>query len=203
MSGPRLKRQQIAIPFPIRTLQLERRTKDSIPGEREKARAILRDDPLFQCLEEEQLDSLLERSQLNRFGRGERVIEEGAAGDSMFILLRGTAQVFVAQNGAPIRVGVLRAGDCFGEMSLLTGEPRTATVRAEGDCEVLEMSKPVMSELLHHAPECLDQLSELLARRKMETEGIMREVTPTEEQASKEREYRATFLRRLQTFFEL
>jgi small-conductance mechanosensitive channel/CRP-like cAMP-binding protein len=198
-----LKRQRITIPFPIRTLQIERRTKDSIPEEREKARAILRDDPLFQCLEEEQLDSLLERSQLNRFGRGERVIEEGAAGDSMFILLRGNAHVSVAKNGAPIRVGVLRAGDCFGEMSLLTGEPRTATVRAEGDCEVLEISKPVMSELLHHAPECLDQLSELLARRKMETEGIMREVTPTEEQASKEREYRATFMRRLRTFFEL
>ena len=60
-----------------------------------------------------------------------------------------------------------------------------------------------MSELLHHAPECLDQLSALLARRKMETEGIVREATPTEEQASKEREYRATFLRRLRTFFEL
>jgi small-conductance mechanosensitive channel/CRP-like cAMP-binding protein len=198
-----LKRQRITIPFPIRTLHLERSRKDSIPEEREKARVILRDDPFFQCLEDEQLDSLIERSQLNRFGRGERVIEEGAAGDSMFILLRGTAQVSVAKNGAPIRVGVLRAGDCFGEMSLLTGEPRTATVRAEADCEVLEISKPVMSEVLHHAPECLDQLSELLARRKMETEGIMREATPSGEAADKEREYRATFLRRLRTFFEL
>ena len=88
-------------------------------------------------------------------------------------------------------------------MSLLTGEPRTATVRADGDCEVLEISKLVMSELLHHAPECLDQLSELLARRKMETEGIVQEAIPTEDQSVKEREYRATFLRRLRTFFEL
>ena len=166
-----LKRQRITIPFPIRTLHVERRTKDAISEEREKARAILRDDPLFQCLDEEQLDSLLQRSELNRFGRGERVIEEGAAGDSMFVLLRGTAQVSVARNGTPLRVGVLRAGDLFGEMSLLTGEPRTATVRAEHDCEVLEISKPVMSELLHAAPQCLDQLSELLAKRKMETEG--------------------------------
>ena len=198
-----LKRERINIPYPIRTLQLERRAKDLVADEREKARTILRDDPLFQCLEDEQLDSLIERSQLNRFGRGERVIEEGAAGDSMFILVRGTAQVSVARNGAPIRVGALRAGDCFGEMSLLTGEPRTATVRAEADCEVLEISKSVMSEVLHHAPECLEQLSELLANRKMETEGIVREATPSEEQADKEREYRATFLRRLRTFFEL
>jgi small-conductance mechanosensitive channel/CRP-like cAMP-binding protein len=198
-----LKRQRITIPYPIQTLQFERRAKDSVPEEREKARAILRRDPLFQCLADDQLESLLEHSQLNRFGRGERVIEEGAKGDSMFVLLRGTAQVSVAKNGAPIRVGTLRAGDCFGEMSLLTGEPRTATVRAENDCEVLEISKPVMSELLHNAPECLEQLSELLARRKMETEGIMREATPTMEQTTREREYRDTFLRRLRTFFEL
>jgi small-conductance mechanosensitive channel/CRP-like cAMP-binding protein len=197
-----LKRQRMSIPFPIRTLQFERRTTDTIPEEREKARAILQDDPLFQCLDPEQLGALLERSQLNRFGRGERVIEEGAAGDSMFVLLRGTAQVSVARNGSPIRIGVLRAGDCFGEMSLLTGEPRTATVRADNDCEVLEISKLVMAGLLHAAPQCLDQLSELLAKRKMETEGIVRE-TPTEEQTTKEREYRATFLQRLRTFFEL
>jgi CRP-like cAMP-binding protein len=198
-----LKRERINIPYPIRTLQLERRTKDLAADEREKARTILQDDPLFQCLGDEQLNSLIERSKLNRFGRGERVIEEGAAGDSMFILVRGTAQVSVARNGALIRVGALRAGDCFGEMSLLTGEPRTATVRAEADCEVLEINKSVMSEILHHAPECLEQLSELLANRKMETEGIVREATPSEEQADKEREYRATFLRRLRTFFEL
>jgi CRP/FNR family transcriptional regulator, cyclic AMP receptor protein len=49
----------------------------------------------------------------------------------MFILLRGTASVSVSKNGANIQVGVLRSGDCFGEMSLLTGEPRSATVRAE------------------------------------------------------------------------
>jgi small-conductance mechanosensitive channel/CRP-like cAMP-binding protein len=198
-----LKRQRINIPYPIRTLQLERRPKEVVSEEREKARSILHDEPLFQCLGEEQLDGLLERSQINRFGRGERVIEEGAAGDSMFVLLRGSAQVSVSRNGAPIRIGVLRAGDCFGEMSLLTGEPRTATVRAENDCEVLEISKPVMSQLLHDAPECLGQLSELLAKRKMETEGIVREATPSVEQTDKEREYRDTFLRRLRTFFEL
>ncbi len=198
-----LKRQRITIPFPIRTLHVERRPKAPLQEGQEEARAILRGEPLFQCLRDDQIDGLVKRSQLNRFGRGERVIEEGAHGDSMFILLRGTAQVSVARNGAAIRVGALRAGDCFGEMSLLTGEPRTATVRAEGDCEVLEISKPVMSELLHHSPECLDQLSELLAKRKMETEGIVREATPTGEEVEKEREYAASFLRRLRTFFEL
>lgn len=61
-------------------------------------------------------------------------------------------------------------------MSLLTGEPRTATVRAENDCEVLEISKAVMGELLRNSPQCLDQLSELLAKRKLETEGLVKKV---------------------------
>src|SRR5205823_14724387 len=96
----------------------------------------------------------------------ERVIVEGAEGDSMFVLLRGSANVSVAKNGAALDVGKLHSGDCFGEMSLLTGERRTATVRAAADCYVLEISKPVMDEVIRQSPECLNQLSELLAKRK-------------------------------------
>lgn len=196
------KRQRITIPFPIRTLQVQRRVADTRHDDRSEARAILRHEPLFQCLEEAQLDNVLKHSQVAHFGRGERLIEEGAPGNSMFILLRGSAQVSVAQNGSNIRVGVLRSGDCFGEMSLLTGENRTATVRAENDCEVLEISKPVMAEIFRDAPECLNQLSELLAKRKLETEGVKDAATPNE-QTTKEREYKATFLQRLRTVFEL
>ena len=88
-------------------------------------------------------------------------------------------------------------------MSLLTGERRSATVRAEGDCYVMEISKPIMAEILRESPDCLTQLSETLAKRKIETEGIIKEVGPSAEQTAKEKEYRATFLRRLRTFFEL
>ena len=88
-------------------------------------------------------------------------------------------------------------------MSLLTGEPRSATVRADGDCYVMEIGKPVMAELLRDAPSYLEKLSELLAQRKMETEGILREAITTDEQALKERQYTANFLHRLRTFFQL
>jgi CRP-like cAMP-binding protein len=121
----------------------------------------------------------------------------------MFILLRGAAQVSVSKNGSAIPVANLRSGDCFGEMSLLTGERRSATVRAEGDCYVMEIGKPIMGELLREAPECLNQLSELLAQRKMETEGILKGAPHTDAQVAKEREYTATFLRSLKTFFAL
>src|SRR6266571_2635892 len=155
-----LKRQRIKIPFPIRTLQLERQVGPLVQEGYAEARAMLRGDRLFQCLPDSHLESLLKNSKLDYFGRGEAVIEEGAEGESMFILLRGTAHVTVAKQGTKIRVGGLRPGDCFGEMSLLTGERRSATVRAEGDCYVIEISKPVMAEVIRDSPDCLERLSE-------------------------------------------
>ncbi len=195
------RRQKITIPFPIRTLEFNRKRPALPHEEHSKARTILETEPLFTCLTEAQLETLIAGSRTIHFGRGERLIEQGADGSSMFVMLEGTAQVSVSQNGSSLRVGMLRAGDCFGEMSLLTGEQRTATVRAEHDCEVLEIGKPVMARLLRESPECVTQLSELLARRKMETEGIVKDASQGEDEEA--RQYRATFLRRLRGFFEL
>src|SRR4051794_7138143 len=196
------KRQQIAIPFPIRTLHLQRGAKRVTDG-RSEARAILRAEPLFDCMNDEQLESVLQNSEIHRYGRGERLIQEGDPGDSMFVMLRGTAAVTIARNGTSVRVGAMRQGDCFGEFALLTGEPRTATVRAENDCEVLEIGQPIMAEVLRESPQCLSALSELLAKRKLEGEGIVKDASPAPEQEKKESEYRSNFLRRLRTVFEL
>jgi small-conductance mechanosensitive channel len=198
-----LKRQGIRIPMPIRRLQVEREAAQAVQDEHAEALSILRGEPLFECLSDEQLDHMVKQARLKLFGRGERVIEEGAAGDSMFVMLRGAANVFVSKNGSKIQVATLGAGDCFGEMSLLTGEPRSATVRADGDCYVMEIGKPVMAEVLSGAPSCMEQLSQLLAQRKMETEGILKEATSTDEHALTERQYTANFLHRLRTFFQL
>ena len=198
-----LKREGITIPFPIRTLHLERKVVRSIQEEQEEARAILRGEALFQCLSDEQIESLVQQARVSQFGRGERVILEGAEGDSMFVLLRGDAEVSISKNGTSIPVATLGAGDYFGEMSLLTGERRTATVRAQTDCQVMEIGKPPMAEVLRDSPATLGRLSELLAKRKMENEGIIKEATSQAQNVRKEREYTASFLKRLQTFFEL
>jgi small-conductance mechanosensitive channel len=196
-------RRGITIPFPIRTLQVQRKVIPPAQEEQAEALSILRGERLFGCLSEEQLSHVVREAHVKLFGRGEPVIEEGSAGDSMFVMLRGAANVFVSKNGSKIQVATLGAGDCFGEMSLLTGEPRSATVRADADCYVMEIGKPVMAEVLHDAPDCMEKLSELLAQRKMETEGVLKEVGRPDEHAMKERQYTATFLQRLQTFFQL
>jgi small-conductance mechanosensitive channel/CRP-like cAMP-binding protein len=198
-----LKRQRINIPFPIRTLQIPRRPTKSGEGGQEGARQILREDRIFGCLSDEHLESLVKEARVNHFGRGENVIVEGDEGDSMFILLRGDASVSVSKNGTSIDVASLSEGDCFGEMSLLTGERRTATVRANADCEVMEIFKTSMAAVLRDAPECVTQLSELLATRKMETEGLLKNLEQDDTEASKAQEYSATFLSRLRSVFEL
>jgi hypothetical protein len=60
-----------------------------------------------------------------------------------------------------------------------------------------------MAEIIHTSPDCLRQLSEILATRKMETEGLLKEAGQSEAEAAKEREYRATFMVRLRDFFAL
>src|SRR5437763_2390106 len=191
-----LKRQRITIPFPIRTLYLERRAGRTAQEDQDEARMILRGEALFECLSDEQIENLVKQSRVNNFGRGERVIQEGAEGDSMFVLLRGAAQGSVSKNGSSIAVATLNAGDCFGEMSLLTGERRTATVQAESDCYVMEIGKPVMAEVIRDSPECLERLSELLARRKLENEGVIKEAASQGQNEKKEREYQARFMKR-------
>jgi small-conductance mechanosensitive channel/CRP-like cAMP-binding protein len=197
-----LKRQGITIPFPIRTLQVERKKTPRVQEEQAEAFSILRAEPLFECLSEDQLSQMVNKARLKLFGRGEPVIEEGAAGDSMFVMLRGAANVFVSKNGSRIQVATLSAGNCFGEMSLLTGEPRSATVRADGDCYVMEIGKREMAEVLSDAPSCMEQLSQLLAQRRMETEGILKEAR-SDDHALTERQYTANFLQRLRSFFQL
>src|SRR5437899_12143994 len=91
-----LKRQRIRIPFPIRTLQLERRPSAPVPEGHEEARAILRGELLFQCLSDGQIDNLAKQSHLNHLGRGERVIGEGGEGGCMLMLRRGAAEAPVS-----------------------------------------------------------------------------------------------------------
>ena len=202
-----LQRRKIRIPFPIRTVQLEKAAASAAAPEGENpARVLLRRHELFQCLDETQRDQLLARARLYRFGRGEKIIQQGRAGDSMFLLVGGEAAVSVQHDGEMTRVAGLRAGDCFGEMSLLTGAPRSATVIAQTDCDVLEIEKGVMAELVQGQPELLQRLSDLLARRQMETEGLLAENAQSARRGNfnqRHRECAEGLLARITHFFEL
>jgi len=198
-----LQRHGIKIPFPIRTVQIERPTRSKQQEVQSAARQILRQQPLFRSFTDDQLDALLPRGQVTNFGRGEKVIEQGANGDSMFILVKGEANVIVNRNGFDTHVASLKSGDCFGEMSLLTGEKRSASVIAKSDCEVVEIGKPILAHSLKENPELLTKLSTLLAQRQLENEGVLAAQSDTSIVRAKQNEYQTTFIDKLRVFFEL
>jgi len=197
-----LRRHGIRMPFPIRTVQIERPARDRQHDVQNTARVMLREQALFKSFTDVQLDALLPRGQAVHFGRGEKIIQQGEQGDSMFILVEGKADVMATRDRVQAHIATLAAGDCFGEMSLLTGEPRSATVTAATDCEVVEIGKAVLQKSLKENPQLVTQLGELLAKRKMETEGIL-ENTPKTEVIQKQKQYTEGFLSKLRQFFEL
>jgi small-conductance mechanosensitive channel/CRP-like cAMP-binding protein len=198
-----LRRHGIRIPYPTRTVQVERPPRDKQQEVQSAARIILRQQPLFRCLSDEQLDALLPRGRVVHFGRGETMIQQGEDGESMFVLVEGDATVTVEGNGAPQQVATLRSGDCVGEMSLLTGERRNATVIALTDCEAVEIGKAVLARSLKEHPRLLEQLSELLAKRQMENEGILAAEALRGAVNTTQTKYAAGFLAKLRAFFEL
>ena len=211
-----LRREGIRIPFPIRTLNIEPRTTPGTGRHGHRRDALLEmlgKQPVFETISPDNLDFLLDHSRMLLFGSGERIIGEKDAGDSMFVITNGSAAVIISGvSAAPSQVAELAAGECFGEMSLLTGEPRNATIQAIVDCEVLEITKPVFGIIMEREENLLARLSELLAKRKLETEGFatrrhnasLEAGTGTKDtNPDREREYKARVLRTIRSFFEL
>jgi small-conductance mechanosensitive channel/CRP-like cAMP-binding protein len=195
-------RRGLRMPFPIRTLHLERPTakhQESV----DTARLSMRKQPFLQLLDDNQASKLLMQARLLRYGRGERVIEQGKPGESMFIILSGEADVHVDCNGSDSLVATLRHGDYVGEMSLLTGEPRSATVIARTDCEMWEIDKNTFAEVLQNNQALVQRFGELLAKRRMETEGVLSTRADGSHLKNKEKEYTEGFLKKLYSFFEL
>ena len=195
-----LNRRGIRLAFSTQQIELVRHPR--LTRVHDTDLKLLASQTLFSSLDEAQLAQLTLGSRRVRFGRGERIIIQGDAGNSMFILATGKASVQVEREGRAQPVGNLVAGDCFGEISLLTGEPRTATVLATLDCEVLEIEKETMGTLLREHPELAESLSETVVARRSATQTQLASAPANgddpERVATKE-----GFLRRLRKFFQL
>ncbi|MBP1719916.1 MAG: regulatory subunit-like protein [Deltaproteobacteria bacterium] len=115
---------------------------------------------------------------------GALVLEEGEPGDSLFLIKKGEAEVFTRDvQGEILPLAFLREGDFFGEISLITGRPRTASVKARQALELLRLQKEDFNELLKTHPEILTILEESLRYRfgnKLKALGVFRESSQKE-----------------------
>jgi CRP-like cAMP-binding protein len=184
------------------TQQIELVRGARLARSREGDSGLLASQPLFSSLDQIQLNYLALGSRRVRFGKGERIISQGDAGNSMFILATGKAEVLVEREGRAQLVGSLVAGDCFGEISLLTGEPRSATVLATLDCEVLEIEQETIGILLREHPELADSLSETVVARRSATETQLAAAASNGDGPARDAD-KESFLRRLRKFFQL
>jgi small-conductance mechanosensitive channel/CRP-like cAMP-binding protein len=169
-----LRRQGIEIPFPIRTLVLsqERQVEES-----EAQREIvteLRGVDFLRELSDDEMRILAGAVRVRQFGAGEALVREGESGDAFFIIRRGV--VDVSANGAdgnPIHLNELTRPAFFGEMALMTGESRNATIRARTDVEILEMSRSGFTELFKSHPDAAAQMSEIIAARMSQRRELL------------------------------
>ena len=119
----------------------------------------------------------------------------------MFIIVHGEVDVIVNDSQRDTVVATLRAGEAFGEMCLLTGEKRSATVRARSDSDLWKIERTSLQPLLDENRSLAEKFSELLARRKMETEGILAAQTPPQVAEQKRKEYALGFRRKISSLF--
>ncbi|MFA5190646.1 MAG: mechanosensitive ion channel family protein [Verrucomicrobiia bacterium] len=201
-----LRRARMSIPFPIRDVFMHQPAEADSIDQRRRADAerALRGKELFKPLDDNQIAALAGRGRLVRFGQGEIVISKGEAGDSLFLIVSGQASVKLAkEGGGEVVAGTLKTGDTFGEMSLLTGAPRNATVVAESDLRLLEIGKDALGPVLQENPTVVEALSRLMADRQLATDGLFKQQQHTAEAAATRKDYATTLLRNIRKFFSI
>jgi CRP-like cAMP-binding protein len=122
---------------------------------------------VLKALSVEQVTRLSDAAQIVSCRANHLLIEKGHNADSMYILMEGGLEVTIPNDqGEQEVVATIWPGDCVGEMSLLTGEPRSANVRAKVNSTLLEITKADITPIFEDAPELIDEISILLERRK-------------------------------------
>ena len=117
------------------------------------------------------LRSLIEKLDPVDVKKGDLIIREGDAAGPMFILEKGRARAFAGNNGREQNLAFYRDGDFFGELSILNGSPRTASVEAFSDCHLLALEPDEVEELKRNFPEFGKLMDERLAQYKAKTEA--------------------------------
>lgn len=138
---------------------------------------LLQAMPIFGALRGDTLAFLLERTRAVRVAAGGWFFREGDAANSLFVLEAGTASVLKDWKGHQYLLRHLGPGDCFGEMALMDLMPRSASVRADGECLAIELGAEELYRLSEHDLEqfALMQMNmgREVSRRLRETDDML------------------------------
>lgn len=190
------KRNNITIPYPIE-VGFSAKEAGLEPVLRTVDADTLGACAFFAPLAAEGRAALLAVARPVQYASGEAIVRQGDAARSLFVVAGGEASVTLA--GTKGEVARLRKGDVFGEMSLLTGEPRTATVTAATDCDLIEIDADGFRTVVMPNPSVLDHVTSVASSRREELDRH-RETYAT---AAATTEARQTLLKRVRQFLRL
>lgn len=189
-----LKRHEIKIPYPISEVQMsliasgdeESRSKEELI----QIKKLLRGVDWLDRISDENIEFMSENIAVHTYGQNDVIIKQGEGGDSMFIIMDGMAKVFIStETDKMVEVAEKKPGEFIGEMSLLTGEPRSASVKAAVDMRVLMMNKNAFSNVLMKDEHILNEMIEGMQEYKTGLARIIaeeRERSDATEESAKE-----------------
>lgn len=160
--------------MPKEDVFLERRPKRLLDhgGETDRLEILSRIDLFAGVLQHGELAELARNAAIRRFDPDMVLVRQGETGTSLFVVAEGLLDVHVdGAGGAPLKVGHILAGEVFGEMSLLTGSPRSATVSSVTGVIAYEISRDLFETILDARPEMADEISRIVAQRQAAIAG--------------------------------
>jgi len=191
----------LGIPFPRRVVEMR---PDQRPerAEKEHARRLsaLASSDLFGALTAEERSALAPALQPYLYAGGDVVFRRGETADSLYLLAQGAVRVVSEDKGVRHDLARLTAPSYFGEMGLLLGQPRAATVLAEGEALCYRLDKNGFDAILQARPELADNLARVLAQRQAENDATFRALD-AEAQARHAGNRTTDLVRRIRHFF--
>jgi CRP-like cAMP-binding protein len=202
-----LKRANIPLSIPAQSVFVteDSQTRKVFKSEQEISHrlATLEHVEMFRNLTDSEKRTLAEHMRTAPFTKGEAITRQGSEAHWLYIITRGSADVNIQVDGAARRsIATLHEGDFFGEMSLMTGAKRSATVIAREDAECYRLDKEAFHEILHQRPEMAEQISHVLAHRQVELEAA-REGLDAEARQTRVKHAQGDILARIKDFFSL
>lgn len=166
--------QQRELPLPVTQVELTQPPVLEPPFAVPQIRQALGRVRLFHnVLDDEQLNGLAAQSLPKTLMAGAVLMRQGEPATSMFVIVEGAASVTLEiAGGTSHEVAVSAAGDVAGEMSLMTGAPRSATVSAMTRLRVLEITKEAMQQLLDRRPELFERFTDVLVQKQRELDAL-------------------------------
>jgi branched-chain amino acid transport system substrate-binding protein len=160
------------VPMPVTQIEMTQAPDvEFLLGPEEIREGIRRADLFRNALDDDLRDRLAARCKAHEIRRGTILMRRGGPAGSMFILLEGAVGVTIrTATGSEEEVAISATGDVVGEMSLMTGSTRVATVTALTHLRVLEIDKDAIEDLLRTTPELFERFSQVLAERQLQNQ---------------------------------